>query len=178
MRTKTTINKNLSINEIMEKYNIPRTTAWRAKQSGYFYGSSYHDRDDCKATPKQTANFLRICSTPCITVAGLKSVHRQKPIDIASGRSTLTCGEWKEFKQEIRMLQDFLRSFIHSKDHAVTIQDLKRHPLIKFGVMFAEMPTMIGRLSNNLQAYDDELTQARKIARALVRKLQVTSLTT
>lgn len=38
-RKKVLIDVSLSLNEIMNRYDLPKATAWRSKQRGYFYKS-------------------------------------------------------------------------------------------------------------------------------------------
>lgn len=172
MREKTTVDTQMSVPEIMAKFKVNRSTAWRAKQRGYFFGKTYHDRDNCAANPTQTARFQDICSLPAICVAKLASVTRQKPLDVAAGKSTLTCVEWKAFRQEILELRRSIKPLIKRGKPEDLIM-IKEHPLLKYHVLFADLPLMCTRLSVGREAYADEIDQARAITRALYDNLKV-----
>lgn len=171
MRTKTTIDTNLTVTEIMTKYKIARATAWRAKQSGYFFGSTYHSRDDCRATDAQTRRFLATCSSPGLRISALKSIGRRKHADILAGKSSLTCKEWKAFGKEIAELKLSLRAFVKHPCMTTLRTQVIDHALIKYNTLFKNW-SALGRISNGLNAYEDEITEAKNIVVTFISNLR------
>lgn len=72
------VNSNLSVKELVEKYDIPKATAWRAKKRGYFV-ASYHEKSQPMNPDADwfTSNQGTIDS--CIEI-GVQSAINQYPI--------------------------------------------------------------------------------------------------
>ena len=167
MQIKTEVDTTLTVAEIMAIHRVSRATAWRAKQRGYLFGTSYHNRGELAAPADHQKRFREICQHPAINISNL-TMARHRSYDVINGKD-MTKAEWKQFRTDILALRKAIRQFTVSGRHEHLITHIKENSLIKFTVLFRDLPDMTNRLSVGLDAYAEEIKEAR----ILCKKFQI-----
>lgn len=172
---KTYIPDGLTSSEVAKKYNLPRTTAWRAVKRGWFYGPDYH-RIDSDPVKKSISNrFIEIAENPAICIRQLRILPEQKIIDIRSKKSTLRENDLVPFREEMTELRNLIRKFTHAptlESQKKAMMTIFQEPRIHHYVLFGNR-NMIQRIQTGGDPHDYEIDDAKLKASTLYRSLKI-----
>lgn len=174
-RQKVKISDELTIAGIQEKYDVSRTTAWRASKRGWLWQNYHGDQSAPLVKKGIVQKFERLVNQPAINVSQLTSLPEQKIWDIIKGASPLREDGWTKFKAEYVEIRNMMHKFVNAKGDKkaeIELQTICNDARIKKFLLFSNK-LMLFRLYNNQSIYAEEITSAKKQVKYFLDRTQL-----